>query len=65
MIIFHMTDIKKCMVNDMTRQYDDIVTAINKVLKDHSIDVYTKLVRIEAYIEVYISNNTQSMQDME
>jgi hypothetical protein len=43
---------------------DEIITAINIVLNDKTIDDSTKLERIEAYIEVYISNNSPSMGDM-
>ena len=43
---------------------DEIVTAINIVLNDETISNDTKIERIEAYIEVYISNNTPSMSDM-
>lgn len=43
---------------------DEIVTAINIVLNDETINNDTKIERIEAYIEVYISNNTPSMSDM-
>lgn len=43
---------------------DEIVTAINLVLKDETIDSDTKIERIEAYIDVYISNHSPSIEDM-
>jgi hypothetical protein len=37
-------------------KYDSLPVAINKVLKDETIDEKTKLERIETYIEVYFGN---------
>lgn len=45
-------------------KYDSIVIAIDKVLKDKTIDDKTKLERIEAYIEVYIDNKKPSLADV-
>lgn len=44
--------------------YDSLPVAIEKVLKDETINDKTKLERIEAYIEVYFDNNEQSLADM-
>lgn len=45
-------------------KYDSLPVAIDKILKDKTIDDKTKLERIETYIEVYFDNNQQSLADM-
>jgi hypothetical protein len=42
-------------------KYDTLPVAIDKVLKDQTIDDKTKLERIETYIEVYFDNNKPSL----
>lgn len=44
--------------------YDSLPGAIDKVLKDKTIDDKTKLERIGAYIEVFFDTNEQSLDDM-
>ena len=45
-------------------KFDSLAVAIDKVLKDETIDDNKKLERIEAYVEVYFDNNEQSLEDM-
>lgn len=48
----------------MDKKYDDLWTAISKVIKDRGLEDWEKLERIETYLEVYAINNTPSMSDM-
>jgi uncharacterized protein HemX len=45
-------------------KYDTLMVAIDKVLKDKTINNKTKLERIDTYIEVYFDNNKPSLADM-
>jgi hypothetical protein len=46
-------------------KYDDIWTALTKVIKDNTATDKDKLERIETYLEVYADINTPSFRDME